>query len=287
MSGNANREAVFPTRMTLNMMKAKLKGASQGHTLLKRKSEALTKRFRDITKLIDDAKRKMGRVMQTASFALAEVAYATGDNISYQVQESVTTARFRVASKSENVSGVFLPSFSVVCNKEIDDFRMTGLGRGGQQVAKAKEVYQRAVEALVELASLQTSFMTLDDVIKVTNRRVNAIEHVIIPRAENTISYILSELDELEREEFFRLKKIQNNKQREAELKLDELHNEEVEEDEAEIKETAKEEPTNQSEAPSGEAKSQEKTEGTEQTEKNDTAPQDLLGEDKDEDVVF
>jgi vacuolar-type H+-ATPase subunit D/Vma8 len=45
----------------------------------------------------------------------------------------------------------------------------------------------------------------LDEVIKLTNRRVNAIEHVIIPRYENTIKYILSELDEQDREEFFRL----------------------------------------------------------------------------------
>jgi V-type H+-transporting ATPase subunit D len=70
------------------------------------------------------------------------------------------------------------------------------------------------VEALVELASLQTAFVILDEVIKVVNRRVNAIEHVIIPRTENTIKYINSELDELDREEFYRLKKVANKKQR-------------------------------------------------------------------------
>ena len=48
--------------------------------------------------------------------------------------------------------------------------------------------------------------------IKVTNRRVNAIDNVIIPRIERTISYITSELDEAEREEFYRLKKIQEKK---------------------------------------------------------------------------
>lgn len=116
------------------------------------------------------------------------------------------------------------------------DFNLTGLGRGGQQVLRSKEVYAKAVETLVELASLQTAFTILDEVIRATNRRVNAIEHVVIPRLENTIKYINSELDEMDREEFFRhvsiyllhlvvslteqkyrLKKIQGKKKRDAE----------------------------------------------------------------------
>ncbi|CAR28036.1 hypothetical protein ZYGR_0N05240 [Zygosaccharomyces rouxii] len=210
------REQVFPTRMTLGLMKTKLKGANQGHSLLKRKSEALTKRFRDITRRIDDAKQKMGRVMQTAAFSLAEVSYATGENIGYQVQESVSNARFRVKARQENVSGVYLPQFESYIDPNINDFKLTGLGRGGQQVQRAKVIYSKAVETLVELASLQTAFVILDEVIKVTNRRVNAIEHVIIPRTENTIAYINSELDELDREEFYRLKKVQEKKQEET-----------------------------------------------------------------------
>ena len=81
-------------------------------------------------------------------------------------------------------------------------------------MAKLKQNYQKAVQLLVELASLQTSFITLDEVIKITNRRVNAIEHVIIPKIERTLAYIISELDELEREEFFRLKKVQDKKKK-------------------------------------------------------------------------
>lgn len=52
----------------------------------------------------------MGKVMQVASFSLAEVTYITGD-IGYQVQESVKNAQFRVRAKQENVSGVMLPAF--------------------------------------------------------------------------------------------------------------------------------------------------------------------------------
>ncbi|KAM0795512.1 V-type proton ATPase subunit D [Usnea florida] len=214
MSGAGDREAVFPTRQSLGAMKNKLKGAETGHSLLKRKSEALTKRFREITKRIDEAKRKMGRVMQIAAFSLAEVTYAVGGDIGYQIQESAKQARFRVRTKQENVSGVFLPQFESYTTEGNNDFGLTGLGKGGQQVQRCRETYARAVETLVELASLQTAFVTLDEVIKVVNRRVNAIEHVIIPRTENTIKYINSELDELDREEFYRLKKVKSNKQR-------------------------------------------------------------------------
>lgn len=112
MSGKGQRENVFPTRQTLNLTKGRLKGAQTGHSLLKRKADALNKRFRTITAKIDEAKRKMGRIMQLAAFSLAEVNYAAGD-IGYIVQESVKSATFRVTAKQENVSGVFLPAFEV------------------------------------------------------------------------------------------------------------------------------------------------------------------------------
>ncbi|KAI9500147.1 H(+)-transporting V1 sector ATPase subunit D [Coemansia spiralis] len=211
----AVRDNVFPTRMNLTVTKTRLKGAQTGHSLLKRKSEALTARFRAIVRKIEDAKLKMGKVMQNASFSLAEVAYITGD-ISYQVRESAKSATFKVSAKQENVSGVILPMFQPEVQASGSQFELTGLGRGGQQIQKARGVYIKAVETLVELASLQTAFVILDEVIKLTNRRVNAIEYVIIPRIENTISYINSELDEQDREEFYRLKKIQGKKKERA-----------------------------------------------------------------------
>ncbi|KDE09226.1 V-type proton ATPase subunit D [Microbotryum lychnidis-dioicae p1A1 Lamole] len=218
MSGTGPRENVFPTRMNLTTTKTRLKGAQTGHSLLKKKSDALNKRFRAILGKIDEAKRKMGRVMQLAAFSLAEVTYATGD-ISYQIQESITEATFKVQTKQENVSGVILPTFEPLHSKADGGngaFGLTGLGRGGQQITKCRETFAKAVETLVELASLQTAFVILDEVIKMTNRRVNALEHVVIPRLENTINYINSELDEMDREEFFRLKKVQSKKKRDG-----------------------------------------------------------------------
>ena len=102
------------------------------------------------------------------------------------------------------------------------------------------------------LTEVQTAFVILDEVIKVVNRRVNAIEHVIIPRTENTIKYINSELDEIDREEFYRLKKVKNNKQRDNEAHEAEL----------------------------------EKTKRRGSDKENADAP-DVLGEQEDQDVIF
>jgi V-type H+-transporting ATPase subunit D len=115
----------------------------------------VSRRFREITRRIDEAKRKMGRVMQIAAFSLAEVTYAVGGDIGFTVQESAKSARFRVRTKQENVSGVFLPAFESFTTEGNNDFGLTGLGKGGQQVQRCRETYARAVETLVELASLQ------------------------------------------------------------------------------------------------------------------------------------
>ena len=72
-------------------------------------------------------------------------------------KRQVKEARFRVRTKQENVSGVLIPAFESVTEESINNFAMTGLGRGGQQVQKCRETYARAVETLVELASLQVS----------------------------------------------------------------------------------------------------------------------------------
>nr|XP_042705259.1 V-type proton ATPase subunit D isoform X2 [Chrysemys picta bellii] len=189
MSGK-DRIEIFPSRMAQTIMKARLKGAQTGRNLLKKKSDALTLRFRQILKKI------------------IEVHFLL---FSTTVIQNVNKAQVKIRAKKDNVAGVTLPVFEHY-QEGGDSYELTGLARGGEQLAKLKRNYAKAVELLVELASLQTSFVTLDEAIKITNRRVNAIEHVIIPRIERTLSYIITELDEREREEFYRLKKIQEKK---------------------------------------------------------------------------
>ncbi|KAJ4752835.1 V-type proton ATPase subunit D [Rhynchospora pubera] len=221
MAGQNQRLNVVPTVTMLGVMKQRLVGATRGHALLKKKSDALTVQFRAILKKIVTAKESMGDTMRSASFSLAEAKYVAGDGVKHSVRESVKAASLRVRSKQDNVAGVKLPRFEHFHASDGSTAgELTGLARGGQQIQACRATHLKAIELLVELASLQTSFLTLDEAIKTTNRRVNALENVVKPRLENTITYIKGELDELEREDFFRLKKIQGYKKREIERQM-------------------------------------------------------------------
>jgi len=179
-------------------------------------------RFRQILKKIVETKSLMGEVMKEASFSLAEAKFTVGSDFNAIVLQNVTKAQIKIKTKKDNVAGVTLPIFeSYQDGSDANEF--AGLARGGQQLAKLKKNYSKAVQLLVDLASLQTSFITLDEVIKTTNRRVNALEHVVIPRVERTLAYIISELDENEREEFYRLKKVQQKKKKMRDLKEKQL----------------------------------------------------------------
>ena len=152
----------------------------------------------------------MSEVMREAGFSLAEAKFTPGD-FSTTVFQNVNKAQVKIRAKKDSVAGVTLPVFEHY-HEGTDNYELTGLAGGGEQLAKLKRNYAKAVELLVGLASLQTSFVTLDKAIKITDRRVNAIEHVIIPRIEHTLAYIITELDEREQEEFYRLRKIQEKK---------------------------------------------------------------------------
>ena len=91
------------------------------------------------------------------------------------------------------------------------------LARGGQQIEKCRQIWANLLQMLIRLSSLQTSFLALDEAIKVTNRRVNALDNVVIPGIIANIHYIESELDELEREDTFRLKKVLQVKKKKEE----------------------------------------------------------------------
>jgi V-type H+-transporting ATPase subunit D len=90
------------------------------------------------------------------------------------------------------VARIKLPRFTAAVSREPSNASpsLAGLDRSGQQVAVCRATHVKAIEVLVELASLQTSFLTLDEAIKTTNLHVNALENIVNPMIENTISYI-------------------------------------------------------------------------------------------------
>ena len=182
----------------------------------------------------------MGKEFNESLLALAEANFAAGD-FSRNVLDGVKTkTNVRLNVTSDNVAGVHLPMFSLRGDTDEtgDDRAMLGLTGGGQAIQKCKDKFNKFLKTMVDIASLQTQFVTLDEVIKVTNRRVNALEYVIIPRIQYTIKYIEKELDEEDREDFFRLKRVTDKKKQDKEAALmakERGQNQETNEDENSI----------------------------------------------------
>lgn len=214
---------VPPTRMNQQTFKAKLKAAQGGHKLLKKKADALKVKFRDYAKMIAETKSSMSTDSAAAFFSLTQAEYAAG-NFKRKVAEGSLTARLRVGTGMDNVAGVKLPVFAKYDTGAVADNQSLGLVGGGKKIVAVREKFTVLLEMLIKLASLQTSFVTLDEALKVTNRRVNALENVTIPKIDGVLSYISRELDELEREDFTRLKLVKGKK--EAEQKAEDLRKE-------------------------------------------------------------
>jgi len=169
-------------------------------------------KFRDYAKMIAETKSSMSADATTAFFSLTQAEYAAG-NFKQKVAEGSLSARVRVGAGMDNVAGVKLPVFSKYETGAAADNQSLGLVGGGKKIVAVREKFTVLLEMLIKLASLQTSFTTLDEALKVTNRRVNALENVTIPKIEGILAYISRELDELEREDFTRLKIVQAKKE--------------------------------------------------------------------------
>merc|ERR1711976_1148903 len=156
----------------------------------------------------------VGDALNEGSFAFAKSQWATaGDDISSTVIERAKAPSCTCKLSGDNVAGVSIPKFTMMHDPTKDAPAATlGIAAGGAVIDSCRKEYLKAVKELVKLASLQTAFMTLDMEIKMTSRRVNALEYVLIPRIVETCAYITLEMDEESREEFFRVKKVVDKK---------------------------------------------------------------------------
>ena len=146
---------------------------------------------------IPQTKLLVAKEMQGATFCISEAVWAAGD-FRKRVVDAPQRERslVRVKVKHDNVAGVKLPVFSIVRSAgNVGELETLGISGGGRQIRAARDKFTALLDLLIKLGSLQTSFLTLDEAIKVTNRRVNALDNVswevpvcATPRARSAFS---------------------------------------------------------------------------------------------------
>jgi V-type H+-transporting ATPase subunit D len=154
----------------------------------------------------------MGSDYKTAMLSFASATYAAGDFSRAVVEQIKVKSSIRLNVHSDNIAGVHMPKFFLRGEEDNDDGQLLGLAGGGSAILACREKFNTFLKILITIASLQTQFLVLDEALKVTNRRVNALEYIMIPKILWTIDWINLELDEESREDFTRLKKVQDNK---------------------------------------------------------------------------
>ena len=223
---------VNANRSQLQMWKLKLIGASKGHSLLKRKLEGLKKEFSEVMSALIKHKKKIGKLMKNSIFLLTEAQWGAGD-FGKTLADTVKRSSSQVEMLLEQKGGIYLPKFKSKQEQIDDPTRSLGITGGGLAIQNSKKEFEKLLIKLIKIAGLQVSYHTLDEVIRITSRRVNALENVVIPKFQGYITYIIRELDEMEREDFFMLKKVQENKKKLIEKDRAQKASEALKEDES------------------------------------------------------
>ena len=200
-------EGVNPTRMELLKLKDREKLAVKGHGLLKEKRNALIMEFFNILDRVKGSREIVEKNLAEAFQDLTAAQIAMGDlsvrKASMSVKESV-----KVDIDSRSVMGVVVP----LIDSEISQRTIVERGYGfldtSARIDEAAKRFENATKLILELAETEKTIMLLANEIESTKRRVNALEHIIIPRLQNTVKYIEMRLEEMERENFVRLKMI-------------------------------------------------------------------------------
>lgn len=223
-------DGINPTRMELLSLKNRTKLAVKGHGLLKEKRDALIKEFFDILDRVKGVREAAERSLKEANEVLLEAQIAMGDlavrKASLSVKESID-----VDIKSRSVMGVSVPVTNVKMEERSIIDRGYSFSDTTIQLDEAAKKFEESIKFLIELGEVEKTIFLLAEEIEATKRRVNALEHIMIPRFENTEKYIDMRLQEMERENFVRLKMIRST----IEKKDNEAKEAAIEEEAAEV----------------------------------------------------
>ncbi|MDY9924478.1 V-type ATP synthase subunit D [Methanobacterium sp.] len=200
-------EGINPTRMELLKLKQREKLAVKGHSLLKEKRNALIMEFFNILERVKGSRDEVSEKLQEAYQDLTAAQVMMGDLSVKKAAMSVTES-VDVDIDSRSVMGVVVP----VIESEISQRTIVERGYGFMDTSvkldDAAKKFEESIQLIIELGEIEKTIMLLAGEIESTKRRVNALEHIIIPRLENTVKYIEMRLEEMERENFVRLKMI-------------------------------------------------------------------------------
>ena len=204
-------EQVSPTRMNLITRKAQIKLAKQGVDLLKNKRDALIKEFFELVKPVVGLRKKLEGKQGEARFKLFLALAAEGPERLGSI--SLACRRdFQIDLERRNLWGIRVADLkrpAVTRGLLERGYSITGTG---SRIDEAARSFEELLDSILELAPIETKLKKLGEEIKKTSRRVNALEQRLIPRLNTEKRYIQQALEEREREDVFRLKRIKGKR---------------------------------------------------------------------------
>jgi V/A-type H+-transporting ATPase subunit D len=198
---------IKPTRSELIDTKRKIKLSQNGYKILKMKRDGLIMEF---FKILEQARDSRGALMMNYQRAQEMMAIANTIEGTIGVKSAAFSVRENpeITLKSKNIMGVVVPQIaSTQVRKGIAD-RGYGVIGTTPVIDDTAKAFEELVEAIIKSAEIETTMKRLLDEIESTKRRVNALEFKVIPELSAARDFIKMRLDEMEREELFRLKKI-------------------------------------------------------------------------------
>lgn len=201
---------VNPTRMELTNLKRKLVTAQRGHKLLKDKRDELMRRFLDLVRENKELRRKVEEGIVRANSHMAVARSVMSDN-TIDVALMMPTQSMELEISEQNVMSVMIPKYDVkMKTAKEDDIYSYGYAFTSDDLDVAVKSLSDIMPLMIRLAEVEKSCQMMADEIEKTRRRVNALEHVMIPQYQETIKYITMKLDENERSTTTRLMKVKD-----------------------------------------------------------------------------